>query len=71
MSARGMPARAQGLPAKPVPMVDSVRSAKPAEAELQRLHGFKRPSHNERMEMGILILKPSSRTPAWAGPLFA
>jgi len=42
MSTRGIPTHSQGTPAKPVPLVDSVRSAKPATGEIAKPSQLKR-----------------------------
>ena len=60
MSARDMPARAQGRPAKRVSSVSSARSANPATGPIADLRGSKRPNCNQQMATQSSMLKPFS-----------
>ena len=53
MSARGIPARSQGPPAKRVPSVIRCDPQNPPQAKLQSLPGFKHPSRNQQMAMAV------------------
>ena len=69
MNSRGIQARSQDPPAKRVPSVNSVRSAKPATGEIAQLPRFQTPKPRPTNGDGVLILRLFSRELGWAKKL--